>query len=382
MRSRSGSRSRSRSAGQLYAPSVRARHPQGRPREARAYAEPARHQGALQAGPADFRRQGQVQSAAPVQDGARQGLSVRRRRNPLALRQGAAARHRGRAGGRDASTSPTASRTISPPPWPGRRSSIPTSSPASRAGRAPTARSNGRSPGVADADGFLSSYCNTIPTADGGTHESGLRTALLRALKDHAERIGQGKRARTGDERGRHDRGRRDALGVHPRAGIPGPDQGPAGDRGGRRASSKARSRTSSTTGSPATRPRRTGCSTGSSSAPTSASAAARRRRSRASPRRASCACPASSPTAPTPRPKARKSSSSRAIPPAAPPSRRATGRARRSCRCAARSSTSPAPARTSSPRTSSSPTSSRRSAAAPAPITATRTCATRRSSS
>jgi topoisomerase-4 subunit B len=48
---------------------------------------------------------------------------------------------------------------------------------------------------VADADGFLSSYCNTIPTADGGTHETGLRTALTRALKDHAERMGQGKRA-------------------------------------------------------------------------------------------------------------------------------------------------------------------------------------------
>jgi topoisomerase IV subunit B len=47
----------------------------------------------------------------------------------------------------------------------------------------------------ADADGFLSSYCNTIPTADGGTHETGLRTALSRALKDHAERINQGKRA-------------------------------------------------------------------------------------------------------------------------------------------------------------------------------------------
>jgi topoisomerase-4 subunit B len=47
----------------------------------------------------------------------------------------------------------------------------------------------------ADADGFLSSYCNTIPTADGGTHESGLRSALLKALKDHAERTNQGKRA-------------------------------------------------------------------------------------------------------------------------------------------------------------------------------------------
>jgi topoisomerase-4 subunit B len=47
---------------------------------------------------------------------------------------------------------------------------------------------------TADADGFLQSYCNTIPTPDGGTHESGLRTALLRGLKDHAARVGQEKR--------------------------------------------------------------------------------------------------------------------------------------------------------------------------------------------
>ncbi len=44
-------------------------------------------------------------------------------------------------------------------------------------------------------DGFVRSYCNTIPTPDGGTHEAGLRAALLRGLKDHAERIGQLKRA-------------------------------------------------------------------------------------------------------------------------------------------------------------------------------------------
>jgi topoisomerase IV subunit B len=48
---------------------------------------------------------------------------------------------------------------------------------------------------TADADGFLNSYCNTIPTPDGGTHESGLRSALVRGLKDHAERMNQGKRA-------------------------------------------------------------------------------------------------------------------------------------------------------------------------------------------
>src|SRR5918993_1533989 len=61
---------------------------------------------------------------------------------------------------------------------------------------------------LADADGFSSSYCNTIPTPEGGTHENGFRIALLRGLRDHAVR-------------------------VHPRAGIPGPDQGQARDAGG-----------------------------------------------------------------------------------------------------------------------------------------------------
>src|SRR5256884_1160846 len=51
---------------------------------------------------------------------------------------------------------------------------------------------------VADADGFVSSYCNTIPTPEGGTHESGLRAALGKGLRDHAERMGQGKRAAAG----------------------------------------------------------------------------------------------------------------------------------------------------------------------------------------
>ncbi|RFB80776.1 DNA topoisomerase IV subunit B [Methylovirgula sp. 4M-Z18] len=48
---------------------------------------------------------------------------------------------------------------------------------------------------LAGDDGFVNSYCNTIPTPDGGTHEAGFRTALLSGLKDHAERIGQAKRA-------------------------------------------------------------------------------------------------------------------------------------------------------------------------------------------
>jgi len=40
-------------------------------------------------------------------------------------------------------------------------------------------------------DGFIRSYCNTIHTGDGGTHEAGLRAALVRGLKTHAGRIGQ-----------------------------------------------------------------------------------------------------------------------------------------------------------------------------------------------
>jgi topoisomerase IV subunit B len=39
-------------------------------------------------------------------------------------------------------------------------------------------------------DGFMSSYCNTIPTLEGGTHEAGFRTALTRCLKNYADLAG------------------------------------------------------------------------------------------------------------------------------------------------------------------------------------------------
>jgi topoisomerase IV subunit B len=39
-------------------------------------------------------------------------------------------------------------------------------------------------------DGFVRSYCNTIPTGDGGTHEAGFRNALTRSLKAYAELSG------------------------------------------------------------------------------------------------------------------------------------------------------------------------------------------------
>jgi len=44
-------------------------------------------------------------------------------------------------------------------------------------------------------DGFVSSYCNTVPTADGGTHEAGLRAALTKGLRAYGELTGNRKAA-------------------------------------------------------------------------------------------------------------------------------------------------------------------------------------------
>lgn len=42
-------------------------------------------------------------------------------------------------------------------------------------------------------DGFMHAYCNTIPTPNGGTHEAGLRTALIRGIKAYGELVGNKK---------------------------------------------------------------------------------------------------------------------------------------------------------------------------------------------
>jgi topoisomerase-4 subunit B len=42
-------------------------------------------------------------------------------------------------------------------------------------------------------EGFIHSYCNTIPTPQGGTHEQGLRSALARALRGYGEMVGNKK---------------------------------------------------------------------------------------------------------------------------------------------------------------------------------------------
>ena len=55
--------------------------------------------------------------------------------------------------------------------------------------------------GFVPVDEFSKSYCNTIPTPEGGTHEAGLRAALLKGLKAHGERVGHKKIGQiTGDD--------------------------------------------------------------------------------------------------------------------------------------------------------------------------------------
>ncbi len=44
-----------------------------------------------------------------------------------------------------------------------------------------------------DGEGFIHSYCNTVPTPSGGTHESGLRTALAKGLRNYGDMTGQKK---------------------------------------------------------------------------------------------------------------------------------------------------------------------------------------------
>ena len=43
--------------------------------------------------------------------------------------------------------------------------------------------------GAASDDGFFASYCNTIATIDGGTHEAGFKAAITKGLKAYGEKI-------------------------------------------------------------------------------------------------------------------------------------------------------------------------------------------------
>ena len=129
-------------------------------------------------------------------------------------------------------------------------------------------------------DGFVHSYCNTIPTPEGGTHESGLRIALLRGAEGPCRAHRPGQARGHGDDRRHHGLLRRHALGVHPRAGVPGPDQGQARLDGGLAHRRERDPRRLRPLAGRLARRRPTSCSTGRSSGPRSACAGAPRRRS------------------------------------------------------------------------------------------------------
>jgi len=44
-------------------------------------------------------------------------------------------------------------------------------------------------------DGFIQSYCNTVPTPEGGTHEAGFWTAILKGIRAYGELVGNKKAA-------------------------------------------------------------------------------------------------------------------------------------------------------------------------------------------
>ena len=177
-RSPTRSRSRSRATESSTARSSRAASRRASSRTVGRGPEPARHQGPLPSRSRRSSAQGaHFEPGAPVPHGALEGLPLRRRRDPLALR----ARRCSPA------TSDVAGRGGLP--FPGRPAGLSRRA-TSRArtlvadeifagkitqARAATARSNGRSPGSPTTTASRRSYCNTIPTPEGGTHEAGLR---------------------------------------------------------------------------------------------------------------------------------------------------------------------------------------------------------------
>ena len=89
-----------------------------------------------------------------------------------------------------------------------------------------------------------------MPTPEGGTHEAGLRAALTRGLKAYGELTGNRRAAQITAEDVIGRRGR-DAVALHPRPAVPGPDQGAARLGRGAAAGRERAQATISTTGWP-----------------------------------------------------------------------------------------------------------------------------------
>jgi len=80
-------------------------------------------------------------------------------------------------------------------PWSG-EANLPTAADGARTGRLEWALA-----WLETGEGFVHSYCNTVPTAQGGTHEAGFRAALLKGLRAWGEQRGNRRAAQvTGED--------------------------------------------------------------------------------------------------------------------------------------------------------------------------------------
>ena len=336
---------------QLYAMDLQPRRAAGQAAEARRHQEPARHQGALQARREDLRQGRHLQAGAPAcaWPAPRPTCS-------------AASRSAGRAQPRSSTTTRRRRRRFH---FPGGlkeylEATIDGQTRVTKdifAGRIEREGGHGSVEWavcwVADEDGFLNSYCNTIPTPEGGTHENGFRSALVaRPCATSASASATGAPARS-----------------PPTTCWARPP--PCSRCSSASPSSRARPRT----GSPPRRPRassRTRCAMPSTTGwPTRPQQATKlldwaidqaeerlkRKREKEIGRqtRDAQAAPARQARRLQPQLQAGHRDLHRRgrLAPAARPSRRATASARPSCPCAARSSTSPTPRRRSCRRTS-----------------------------
>ena len=105
-------------------------------------------------------------------------------------------------------------------------------SPAASRRRAGTARSNGRSAGSPTRTASSTPTATPSRRRRAARTRAGFRAALGKGLRDYGERVGNRKAAQITAE-DVLGTARRHALGVHPRAGVPGPDQGQARHPGG-----------------------------------------------------------------------------------------------------------------------------------------------------
>ncbi len=132
-----------------------------------------------------------VQPGAAVSAVPLEGLPVPRRADPLGLRSVAAARRQGRHAGRGGAAFP---RRPARQPGGGDRRDAARAAAALGGRGGPAGRTTGRVEWAAawleEGEGFLHSYCNTIPTTQGGTHEAGFRAALLKGLRAWGEQRG------------------------------------------------------------------------------------------------------------------------------------------------------------------------------------------------